>query len=477
MTWRRRGTPIRLQIIALIAFSQIISSVLTFCLVHGVLGSGSAHPRAVAAEVLGPFNAVVGATLDLTVEQRRAAIASLVKRDDRFIVLENPEIEPEAELWPAGKLYLGAARDGLSSDLHQDIVVVRRDIYQYFPLSAGNYGIAQRLEGDEWLVFTPAPTTPARLLPIFMLLLAIVLLLLPASAFLLWATGTLVAPLRRLAAAAEGFSRNLGAEAAPERGSAEVRTVARAFNTMRARLKAMIDAKSYTLAAIGHDLKTPLTRMRLRLESGAPDRDALVQDVRAMEVMVASALSFIRDGEAELNLQPLDLAALTQTVCDDLADVGQDVELVRSDRVVVEADANLMRRALINIIENGVTYGTRVVVSVGRDDASGMVRVDVADNGPGLSAEDYEKAVEPFWRGDAARGGGTGAGFGLGLSIAQSIVERHRGALSLRPNQPHGLIVRLAMPMAAPAGFGAVEKETGAPQLRRARQGVPSGGS
>ncbi len=442
----RRGWPIRAQVIGLIVLTQIVSTGLTIMLVHGVIGSGLSTPYAVAKEIIGPFTTLLSATDALDESAKDKAIASAVQKDDRFEILPNPELLDKDDLTVPGRFYLEVLRDWMDEDDPLDLRVVRRDLFQTFPMTIGNRGVAVRLNNQEWLVFTPAPATPARLMPIFVLALLLFLLTLPVIAFLFWATGTLVAPLRRLASAAEGFSQDLDAPDAPERGSAEVRTVARAFNLMRHRLRAMIKAKSYTLAAIGHDLRTPLTRMRLRLESGNVDVEAMIRDVGAMDTMVTSALSFIRDGEAELNLQSVDLAALAQTVCDDIADMGHQVTFQGTKRVVARIDPALVRRALINVVENGITYGSSVIVTLHATDSTSAT-ITVSDDGPGMSESDRENAFEPFWRGDEARRRDETTGFGLGLSIARSIVERHGGTIDLAPNAPRGLSVAMSLPV------------------------------
>lgn len=470
---RRRGWPIRLQIIALIATIQLLSTGLTVLLFQALLGSVGSPPRSVALELIGPLTTSVMLTRALDADGEDKAISALLASDPRFERVAEAHLLPEDTLWPPGRFYLSAVQDVLGDADGSLLGIVERQVFNHFPLTIGNYGVASQLRGGDWLVFTPSPTAPARLIPVFVLTLVLILLIIPVIASMAWATGTLVAPLKRLAEAADGFSQDLGADDAPEKGSAEVRTAARAFNTMRARLKAMIDGKSYTLAAIGHDLRTPLTRMRLRLEGeGAGDTSALLRDVRVMEVMVDSALSFIRDGETDLVLQHIDLAALAQTVCDDIADLGHDVQFQGSGRVLVHADPALLRRALTNVIENGVTYGTKVVATLDRDDESATATLTVADNGPGLVEAERTAAFEPFWRGDAARGRAEDTGFGLGLSIARTITERHGGTIVLGENAPHGLVVALTLPLGRghPESVGVGSASDGSTRSRTATQ-------
>ncbi|MEM7695826.1 MAG: HAMP domain-containing sensor histidine kinase [Pseudomonadota bacterium] len=443
---RRRGLPIRGQIIALIATTQILSTGLALAFVQFVIWDGVSPPRAVAREVTAPFTTAITALKSLPPAAERTAVNAILTRDPRFREAAAVTLVPEADLLPPGRFYLAAIREFLVLANNQPIGVVDNQTYKTFPLSMANYGVTTTLSDGTFLIFTPSLSAPARLFPIFVFVLLLTLLALPIMAFTIWASGTLVAPLKRLSEAADRFSRDLSAGTAPERGPAEVRTVARAFNAMRARLKSLIDAKSATLAAISHDLRTPLTRMRLRLEGPTPDRTALLTDVRAMEVMVASALSFIRDGTTTLARQPVDVSALAQAVCDDLTDVGAAITFTGPPRVAATLDPALIRRALTNIIQNAVTYGAHATLTLTATDDT--VSLSVADNGPGLSEDERFAALEPFWRGDAARTRGADTGFGLGLSITRQIVARHGGTIALADNQPTGLIVTLTLPRA-----------------------------
>ncbi|MEO1103111.1 MAG: HAMP domain-containing sensor histidine kinase, partial [Pseudomonadota bacterium] len=140
---------------------------------------------------------------------------------------------------------------------------------------------------------------------------------------------------------------------------------------------------------------------------------------------------------------------------DDIADLGHAVAFSGPPRLPLALDPTLVRRAVTNIIENAVTYGTDVAVTLAPaiEERRGSAVLRIADNGPGIAAADRNAAFEPFWRGDAARGRGRGndTGFGLGLSIARTIVERHGGTIALHPNEPTGLVVEIVLPFTAPA--------------------------
>ncbi len=300
--------------------------------------------------------------------------------------------------------------------------------------------------GSPWIAWTP-------------IVVAVTFLAVNLALLLLWATRVLTAPLTRFARSAEDFSIDRNPEPLPETGPDEVRVAAQALNRLTARIRAMVDDRTRMLAAIGHDLRTPITRMRLRAEfvGDEPVRDQLVRDLDQMDAMVHSALAYLRDGRLTGRREPVDLPSLLRTVCDLFADMGRDVALGETEPVIAQADADALMRALTNLVENAVKYAGAAELSLRR--AGDQALIVVADEGPGIGADAREALMEPFARGDEARDRnaddpGAPAGFGLGLSIALAIAEAHGGELRLEENRPRGLRAVIALPLEpAPAGI------------------------
>ena len=269
------------------------------------------------------------------------------------------------------------------------------------------------------------------------------------SVLSVWAARALSAPLKRLAEAAEAFGSVDDRTPLPERGPEEVLTVSRALGRMRDRVRRLIDDRTRMLAAISHDLRTPITRMRLRAEfiDDEHARAMTLRDLDQMNALVEAALSFVRDGHTDERVGPLDLAALVQTVCDEFADVGADVEAETLRHVLVNGRSDELQRALTNLIDNAVKYGGRVRVRMAATPAAATVVIE--DDGPGIPAAEHAAMLQPFVRGDRARNLDGTPGFGLGLSIAGAIVEAHSGRIGLANREPHGLAVTLELPRAA----------------------------
>ncbi|MBI1202180.1 MAG: HAMP domain-containing protein [Rhodopseudomonas sp.] len=266
----------------------------------------------------------------------------------------------------------------------------------------------------------------------------------------LWATRALRSPLSAFAQAAENFSLDDRAAAdiapLPERGPEEVRAVAKAFNRMRGRIRALVDDRTRMLAAMGHDLRTPITRLRLRSEFIAdPDlRGQMLADLDQMRRMTEGVVSFLRDGQQRPAATRVDLATGLQTICDQFADMGHRVDYRGPDHCAVTASADELHRAVSNIIDNAVRYANTTEVSlIPTPDA---VTIEVSDDGPGILDIRKEAMLEPFSRGDDARPMNEASGFGLGLSIARAVAQAHGGTLTLHDRTPNGLTVRLTLP-------------------------------
>jgi signal transduction histidine kinase len=263
----------------------------------------------------------------------------------------------------------------------------------------------------------------------------------------LWAARALTAPLSSFAKAAEDFSLNGAAAPLPERGPEEIRSVAKALNRMRERITTLIDDRTKMLAAISHDLRTPITRMRLRAEFIEDDahRSRMLRDLEQMRSMLEAVLSFLRNDRKLESMTLVDIASTLQLVTDQFADMGHKVAYDGPEHAMATVRPDDLHRSVTNLVENAVRYGAEATIRLRLSPETATIEVE--DDGPGISDARKEVMLEPFVRGDDARNMDEAAGFGLGLSIARTIAIAHHGALSLNDRQPHGLIVRIQLPV------------------------------
>jgi len=262
----------------------------------------------------------------------------------------------------------------------------------------------------------------------------------------LWAARALTSPLSGFAKAAESFSLDGDAPALPERGPEEIRLLARALNRMRQRITILINDRTKMLAAISHDLRTPLTRMRLRCEFVEDElqRSRMLSDLDQMHMMLSSVLSFLRNGRQLEPMTLVDIASILQLVADQFADIGHNVTYVGPAHAMATVRPDDLMRSMTNLVENAVKYGSETIVRL-TVSATGLT-MDVEDDGPGISDALKAAVLEPFVRGDDARNMDEATGFGLGLSIAKAIAQAHGGELSLHDRQPRGLVARIELP-------------------------------
>lgn len=258
-------------------------------------------------------------------------------------------------------------------------------------------------------------------------------------------------PLRRLAEAAEGFGKGAAPVPMAEEGPNEVRDAARTFNAMQARIHRLIADRTQALAAVSHDLRTPIQRLRLRagfLEDMEAQR-AIDADLEEMEAMVEATLAYLRGDTESEAVRSADLAAILRTLCDDVADRGATVAYDGPSQLQLRLRPVAAKRAFANLIDNAVKYGGGGRVTLEGLPATVVVRVD--DNGPGIPPEALETVFEPFRRLEASHNRGTG-GSGLGLTIARQIVQRHGGALVLTNRSGGGLAAVVELPRDEPRG-------------------------
>ena len=312
----------------------------------------------------------------------------------------------------------------------------------------------------------PPPAGPASgYLALFLLLIALLAYLVARMT---------AKPIRRLADAAGALGSDLDRAPLAETGPTEIRRAAKAFNAMQARIRRQVQHRTHMLAAITHDLQTPLTRLRLRFEKVTDTelRIKLIDDLAVMQSMVREGLDLARSMDSPEPLQRLDLDSLIDSACADASDAGHDVELTGRAGVPVMAQPNALRRCLTNLLDNAIKYGKLARVTIvrehhrengrdsnrdssrehgrdhGREAQRGPDRivVRIRDAGPGLPEDQREAVFDPFFRLESSRSRDTG-GTGLGLTIARNIAENHGGSLTLRNHPDGGLEVILQLPV------------------------------
>jgi signal transduction histidine kinase len=258
-----------------------------------------------------------------------------------------------------------------------------------------------------------------------------------------YAVRWVTAPLSTIASAARSFGRSAGGNRVlREDGPREIAQVAEALNDMRKRIQALVDERTRTLAAISHDLRTPLARLGLRAER-LPDasvRDSMLRDIAMVNDMLGETLAYLREAGSPEPIHRVDLPSLLQTICAEFIDVGNSVSYQGPGRFTFACRARALTRAITNVIDNGTKHGSTVTVVLHEINTTAL-RIDISDDGPGIPADLLDKVFEPFFKGDTARPSSGRTGFGLGLSIARDIVRSHGGDIELLDRAPHGLTV------------------------------------
>ncbi len=253
-------------------------------------------------------------------------------------------------------------------------------------------------------------------------------------------------PMQRLATAADQLGRGEAVEPLREEGPRDVRQTTRAFDRMRERLQRFVTDRTTMLAAISHDLRTPLTTLRLRAEfiDDPEAKEKMLATIDEMNVMVEATLAFAREEAAQEDTRTIDLAALIESVCADLTDIGHDIEFTPAERMPYACRPVGLKRAIRNLVENAVRYGIRARAGIERSDTAYRIIVD--DDGPGIPEGKLGTVFEPFMRLDESRNMESG-GIGLGLSIVRSIVQSHGGEVGLENRPEGGLRATITLPL------------------------------
>jgi signal transduction histidine kinase len=251
--------------------------------------------------------------------------------------------------------------------------------------------------------------------------------------------------LQNLSRAADTLGSNLDAAPLPEAGPIEIRQAAQAFNRMQGRIKRLVDERSRALAAVSHDLRTPLTRLRLRTElvDDPKLRDQMAADLESMTAMIDATLNYLRGLQDSEPARLIDINALLHSLAEDATVLGKEIRVEGQAKTAFNGHLSGLRRALQNLIDNAITYGQCANIRV--DDGTDALRLIVEDDGPGIPPADLTRVTEPYYRPDGSRSSETG-GVGLGLSIVKDVALIHGGELVLANRPQGGLSATLILP-------------------------------
>ena len=315
--------------------------------------------------------------------------------------------------------------------------------------SFGKIYAAMHLPNGPWLNITVYEPRP-RPWHSSTFLIAFLVMTLAAAGLTLWAVRRLIEPVATLAAAAERLGRDMNAPPLPENGPSEVATAAAAFNVMAGRMRRALSDRNFMLVAIGHDLRTPITRLKLRAEymDDEEQRRKMLGDLEELEAMVSATLAVGRDTSIDEPVAPLDLAELVRTVLDETADARPEaadhLTFDGPDHLVVRARPFALKRALTNQISHAVNYGGCANITLAGANAR-QITLAIEDEGPGIPPEDIERLFQPFQRLETSRNRETG-GIGLGLTIARNILRAHGGEVLLGNRAAGGARATVILP-------------------------------
>ncbi len=316
-------------------------------------------------------------------------------------------------------------------------------------VTADDQGVTRRISvdlGDRWLILPLPDLRPPRGgWKVFGAWMALIVA--GATAVSLIAATRITGPLRILESAVDRIGRDGVLVPIPESGLAETQATARALNHLSARLKSAMESRMRLVAAAGHDLRTPMTRMRLRAEFVEDDaeRAKWLADLAELDAIADSAIRLVRDQAAQGDAQPLRLDDLARDVAGELGALGYAVAVGALAPVQVRADPLSLKRAIRNLVINAATHGKAARIGVSR--AGGGAELLIEDEGPGIPEPLMERAFEPFFRVDEARRKAL-PGAGLGMAIARQIIEQAGGQVVLENIQPNGLRQRVVLPLA-----------------------------
>jgi signal transduction histidine kinase len=380
-----------------------------------------------------------------TADQVSAILSAVNRSGLRVKTVPASELQGSGEDSDAYEDVREIVRAKLPASLHAVVREKTRDgaLSQVLIVQAGSTALAfaPRLDAPDALI------RDRQINVIVKATIAIVLVLI-SSIFAGWLISS---PLKRFADAVHSLDPDEGPDRPfPEGGSLEMRKLATSLNDMRGRVHDMLADRTRMVRAISHDLRTPLTRLRLKAERSAePDlRLAMLRDITRLDEMIKETLTFLNKDASGEERVPVDLPSVLQTVCADFADMGFEVAYEGPDRFAYPCKPLALTRAISNLVDNGTKFASTVIARlvVGED---GAIHIRVEDDGPGIPEELRRKVLEPFFKGNTARPANGRGGFGLGLSIVNDVVHSHGGTVDLLDRDPNGLIVSVRLPALA----------------------------
>ena len=311
------------------------------------------------------------------------------------------------------------------------------------PFIVGDFKVAIHQDDGRWTVVEPKPAIrfdswQQRIL----LILALSVLCVSPLAWLF--ARRLSGPISAFAGAAERLGRDPRAAPLALHGSSEVIAAANAFNMMQERLRRYVEDRTAMIGAVAHDLRTPLTRLRFRIEAVPDDvRAKLASDIDQMEAMIAATMAFVRDTTRPAERTKLELASLLESIIDEAAETGGQASVELGEKIIIDGDPVALRRLLTNLVENGLKYGGAVQGRVRAEGRLAVVEID--DAGPGIAPAELDRVFEPFFRSEPSRNRETG-GIGLGLAVVRSVARAHGGDVTLHNRPEGGLRARVELP-------------------------------
>lgn len=452
---RRLGGQLALLLLAAILVAQ------TATVVWLGLGRRQAVEDAAREQILGRTAALVRLVEDLPVDVRGRILEASTTSRVRYTVGPEPSVGPDATRPPDDDIITDAVIEeafGPGREVRAEMQDLPRRLnrnrhddddddrgWRQARMRIPAVAVSARLSDGTWLnaeTLLPRPALWA--LPTLVSTLAL------AAATLvvvLFTVRRITRPLSQLADAADRLGRGETVPMLAESGPEEVRRTTRAFNAMQDRVNRFVSDRTRMLAAISHDLRTPLTTLRLRAEfvDDPEIRDKIVETVEEMSRMTEATLAFAREDAAEEESHLTDLSALVRAVADDFQDLGHPISVDGPERLDLTIRPVALRRALRNLVENAVRYGGTARLRLRETPAE--VAIAVEDEGPGIPADKLAEVFEPFVRLETSRNQETG-GVGLGLAIARTIVRAHGGELTLANRPGGGLVATIVLPRA-----------------------------
>jgi signal transduction histidine kinase len=397
-------------------------------------------------------------TRRLAALDRDARAAERRRLSEDLSLRQEPDRYPQRtlnrhEVAAIGRAFVAELHDRLGDDYKVDVKRIRRSgplegtirLVREPSHVAGTTAldVSVGLPDGDSVIFRVAAPMPDPPLPwqLFIQLAALTLVL---GVVLFLVTRGITRPLSKLAVAADAVGQSVRHPPLVEEGVREIRDATRAFNTMQDRLLRYLDSRTSVLAAMSHDLRTPLTRMRLRVEAVSEERlrTRFAADLDEMEALVHGALALFKGLEDDERFERVDMNELLDTLAAEYAELGSPVDLAGEALEAVQAKPRALKRCLRNLVDNALKFGEHATISI--EDGDALV-IRVADEGPGIPEEMLERVFEPFYRLESSRNRDTG-GTGLGLSIARDVVQMHGGSLTLRNRPGGGLIAELRLP-------------------------------